>query len=119
KDVPSHPSRNKFRRTLFERRNANQLAEQVVAIKLNQGVEIHQHHRYPGDQHDLVSEVVDGTACRSPPPQNAGCRTKNKFHPYSRDNRRRSLPLPAVNIYFTNIAKEAWRKIDEHKAHTV
>src|SRR5579863_10472575 len=109
------PSREIGGGALLEIRFPDQLAENVIPVEFDQGVEIENGYAQSGHHHDFVGEIVGHHAGNGSPPDDGGKETENQIAPDARDDGGNALPFAAVNPDLGDIAEKAGGKVHDGK----
>ena len=94
-----------------------ELRQCVIAVSLDQRIQIEERARDAAQQHALVGNVVDDrTGNREVPDQSANA-AKNHFNPDSRENHPQAAAAAIEQQNVSGVCEESRREIDEKKSH--
>ena len=114
-----NPADEKCSGALFEIGNAHPFSEKVVAVQLDEGIEIDDDHGQPGEQNELVTELVDPLPRLCVRPYHDGHTAKHHLDPYSGDDGGHALQPAGRDPGFGDVYIECGRQVKKHQTHAV
>ena len=113
------PSGEERRRSLLQIRNVDDLGEEVVAVQLDERIQVDQNDSQPGDQNDLVSEIVQPLSGRGVDPRNHRQSANHHFNPDAGDDGSQTLQLGRGDPGLCHVDIKCGRQIEKHEPHAV